>query len=114
MGRRSRFAYGWVDHIKSGYMAPPIQGAVEQLFNPSEPYLAAWTWIHNVDRDVARAIGPLTEYPLRLKGTALYYAVLCGFAALAEHLILAHKENVNARTGSRGTPLHAASSKGHL
>ncbi|KAI0289002.1 hypothetical protein BC826DRAFT_1107328 [Russula brevipes] len=107
-------ASSWVDHVKSGSMAPSIRGAVEQLFNPSEPHLAAWTWVHDVDRDVARAIGPLTEYPLRLKGTALYYAALCGFGALAEHLILVRKENVNARTGSRGTPLHAASSKGHL
>ena len=41
---------------------------------------------------------------------------LCGFAGLAEHLIVAHAHSpdVNSRGGSHTTGLHAASVKGHL
>jgi ankyrin repeat protein len=41
---------------------------------------------------------------------------LCGFAGLAEHLIVAHAHSpdVNSRGGSHTTALHAASVKGHL
>jgi hypothetical protein len=44
----------------------------------------------------------------------LYYASLCGFHALTEHLIAAHLPDVYSKGGSHRTALHAASVKGHL
>ncbi len=38
----------------------------------------------------------------------------CGFSRLAKHLIAAHAEDVNAKCGRYGTPLHAASIWGHV
>jgi len=35
----------WVDHAKFDGVASQVKRAMEQLFNPSEPYLTAWTWI---------------------------------------------------------------------
>jgi ankyrin repeat protein len=102
----------WVDHAKYEGVASRFQDALEQLFNPKKSYLAAWTWIHDVDSGRLRE----TTYYLypRPKATALYYAVLCGFSEVASHLIITHKENVNTECGYHGTPLHAASYNGHL
>jgi len=94
---------------------------MEQLFNPSKPYLVAWTWIHNVDpvsgwrwvREL-ESIDQLTDHPSLPKATALYYAVSCGLCGPAKYLISTHVENVNAKCGDQGSPLHAASVNGHL
>ena len=105
----------WVDHAKYEDVVSRIQDAMEQLFNPSKPYLAAWTWIHDVDSGRDRqTIHHLEEHPKRPEATALYYAVLCGFSRLANYLISAHGETVNAECGRHGSPLHAASYEGHL
>ncbi len=56
----------------------------------------------------------VTERPSSPRGTPLYYAVICGLFELAKHLIVTHREDVNAKCGIHGSPLHAASSEGHL
>jgi hypothetical protein len=104
----------WVDHAKYEDVASRVQGAMEQLFNPSKPYLAAWTWIHDVDSYGYREIVNLEERPERPEATALYYAALCGFSGLADYLITTQGENVDAKCGRRGSPLHAASDMGNL
>ena len=105
----------WVDHAKYEDVASRIQGAMEELFNPSKPYLPAWTWIHDVDSyEVRETIDDLEERPERPKATPLYYAALCGFSGLADYLITTHGESVHAKCGKCGSPLHAASYKGNL
>jgi hypothetical protein len=108
-------AQHWVDHAKYEDVALRIQDVMEELFNPNKPYLAAWTWIHDVDLGLSRkTIDNLEERPTRPRASALYYAVLCGFSGLANYLIITHGENVNAECGKDGTPLHAAAYAGHL
>ena len=108
-------AQHWVDHAKYEDVASRIEDVVEQLFDPNKPYLAAWTWIHDVDSNKGRkTIYDLEERPRRPVGSALYYAVLCGFSGLAKHLITTHAEDVNAEYGDRGTLLHPISYKGRL
>jgi ankyrin repeat protein len=108
-------AQHWVDHAKYEDVASRCQDAIEELFNPNKPYLAAWTWIHDVNSyEVRNTIHVLNERPTRPGATALYYAVLCGFSGLANYLITTHAEHVNAKCGNHGTPLHAASYEGHL
>ena len=109
-------AQHWVDHARYKDVAPRIQNGIEQLFNPNKSYLPAWTWIHDLDTvdQVRETTHALEERPKPPAATALYYAVLCGFGWLAGSLITAHGENVNASGGNHGTPLHAASYKGHL
>jgi ankyrin repeat protein len=105
----------WVDHAKYEDVASRFQGPIEQVFNPSKPYFAAWTWIHDIDSFGGQEIGHiLEERPKQPETTALYYAVLCGFSGLANHLITTHGEDVNVKCGYHGSPLHAASFKGHL
>ena len=106
----------WVDHTKFGDMASRIQDTIELLIDPQKPYLAMWAfWIHSVEvPGIPRSIKNLPEHPPRAEATALHYAVLCGFTGLAKHLIVARGEDVNARCGYYGSPLHAASYMGHL
>jgi hypothetical protein len=96
----------WVDHAKFEDVASRVQDMMERFFDPKKSYLAAWIRIHDVDR------GPFSP-PLR-KGTALYYAVLCGFNRLANFLIVAHAEDVNAECGRQNSPLQAALHNGDL
>ena len=111
-------AQNWVDHAKYEDVASRVQDLIEQLFNPSKPYLVTWTWIHDMDRlsqhRVRETIHDLEERPERVEATALYYAALCGFGVLVNYLITANAENVNAKCGYHGSPLHAASYEGHL
>ncbi|KAH9985038.1 hypothetical protein BJV74DRAFT_988733 [Russula compacta] len=108
-------AQNWVDHARFEDVASRILDPIECLLDPSKPYLAAWTWIYDVDRGRSRgSIDDLPEHPPRPEVTALYYAVLCGLSGLAKHLIVARGEDVNVKCGYHGSPLHAASNKGHL
>ena len=105
----------WFEHAKYEGVAPQVQGAMEELFNPRKPYLTSWVWIHDVDQEGFRTpIDTVTDNRSRPEGTALYYAVSCGLCGPAKYLISTHGEDVNAMCGNRGTPLHAASNKGHL
>ena len=105
----------WVNHVKFEDVASRFEDMMERLFNPNMPYLAAWVWVHNVDRPQARkAINNLPEHPPPPEATALYYAALCGFSVLVNYLIATHAEDVNAKCGWHGTPLHAALFEGHL
>ncbi|KAI0289211.1 hypothetical protein BC826DRAFT_1187953 [Russula brevipes] len=108
-------AQHWVDHVKYEDVASRVQDVMERLFDPDESHLTAWAWIYDVERGQARdSIDALPESPTPCDATALYCAVLCGFSRLAEHLIVAHTEYVNAKCGRHGTALHAASYMGHL
>jgi hypothetical protein len=60
----------WFIHAKYEGVAPRVQDAMEQLFNPTKPYLASWGWICDVDNGYIRD-PPLTDRPSRPNATAL-------------------------------------------
>ena len=105
----------WVAHAKYEGVASRIQDAMEQLFHPSNRYLAAWTWICRVDFSGSYRVKPintLEERPTRPREPALYYAVICGFSGLVNYLIVTHAENVDVECGIFRTPLNVASRRG--
>jgi ankyrin repeat protein len=106
-------AQHWFNHAKYEDVEPRVQDAMEELFNPSKPYLASWVWIHDVDQD-RKTIDTLPDHPSVPEATSLYYAVSCGLCGLAKSLITTRGEDVNAECGYHGTPLSAASYGGHL
>jgi len=98
-----------VEHAQYEDVASRVQNAMEELFNPTKSYFSAWVWIHDVEKDRnRRSINDLTQHPSPPMGTALYYAALCGFSGVANYLIITHAEDINAKSGSWGAPLHAA------
>jgi ankyrin repeat protein len=108
-------AQHWFVHARHEGVAQRVQDAMEQLFDPGNPYFAAWIWIYDmdVDRD-QKSIDMLADRPSCPKATALYYAVSCGLCGPAKYLISTHGEDVNAKFDDRGSPLYAASKLGHL
>ena len=96
----------WVDHAQFENIALDIQPGMERLFDRKKPHFAAWLRLYNID-------DPSTVGRTRPYAVPLYYAALCGFRNLAEYLVDAYPQDVNAMGGMHVTPLHAALEKGH-
>ena len=98
----------WVDHAQFGKVSSCVRDGMDDLFDSSKPHFTAWLQVHDID---------LTWFNFSLNahsvGSPLYYAAFCGFYDLAEHLIMKHPEQVNARGGRNLFPLPAALYRGH-
>ena len=103
----------WIDHAKAENVSSHVEHEMKQLFDPSMPHFTAWTWIYNIDLD-RHAVSMALARPYPPAVTPLYYSILCGFQGLAEWLVTTCFQDVNARSRSKQTPLHAASDKGFL
>ena len=108
-------AVHWVVHAKYGNVSAGIKKAMEYLFDPDKPYFAAWRELHNIDTN------PTSDLPFHYfaplwepNGVPLYYAALCGFQDLVEHLILKYPHHVDIHGGCYVTPLVAALAGGHF
>ncbi len=100
----------WVTHAQVENVASRVRDGMEYLFDPDKPYFEAWVQLHNVDHGTLRSNAPNPEPGAR----PLYYAALCGFHELVEHLTLEYPQCASATGGSLGTALHSASCEGHL
>jgi len=99
----------WVGHAKYGVVSPDILAGMKCLFDKDKPHFNAWIWLYNVDKQSPEP----TTHPIQPDAVPLYYAALCGFRDITEHLVHAHPKDVNAWGGNHVTPLHAALDKGH-
>ena len=105
----------WVDHAKFDDVSSDIQHGMETLeclFDRNKPHFAAWLWLYNIDD--SSGVFKANVYHGGPCAVPLYYAALCGFRDIANHLIDAHPQDINARGGKHVTPLHAALERGHL
>jgi hypothetical protein len=102
----------WVDHAQFSDVSSHIKEVMKRLFDPAKPHFAAWVWLYDMDRYWTERMP--TMHPTQPDAMPLYYASLCGFVGLTDHLIAAHSLDVNSKGGFHITPLHAASVKGHL
>ena len=96
----------WVDHGRFENVSSTIQVAMEQLFDPDMPHFSTWVWLFDIDDPWRREMP--TTHPERPQAVPLYYAILCGFRGLIEHLITTSPKDVDARGGYYETPLFAA------
>jgi len=101
----------WVDHARFDDVSMCIQDAMKRLFTPTEPHFAAWVWLYDIDYPHREIMS--TEHPTPPKAVPLYYATLCGFRDIVDHLIVTCPQDLNARGGLHCTPLHAAIVKGN-
>ena len=102
-------AQHWVNHAQFEKVSSRIREGMNDLFDGSKPHFAAWLKVHNIDERWSY----LSSFS-RDRGSPLYYAAFCGFYDLAEHLIMKHPEQVNARGGRILAPLPAALYKKHF
>ena len=104
-------AQHWVTHARVEDVSLRIKDGMECLFDADKPHFATWLWIYNEDSSWPSIS---TMRPEKPAGVPLYYAARLGFRDLAEHLIIEHPEHVNARGGAYRTPMHAATTAGHV
>ena len=102
----------WVKHAQFRNVSSHIEEVMKHLFDPAKPHFAAWVWLYDIDSDWKEPMSNI--HPMRPEALPLYYATLCGFRGLVEHLIAANSEDVNNWGGFYTSPLHAASIKGHV
>jgi ankyrin repeat protein len=102
----------WVDHAKAEGVSFGVQDLMERLFDPDAPYFATWVWIYDIDRPW-KGFMP-TVQPTEPEAKPLYYAALCGFRSLMDHLLVTHQMGVNVAGGDHIAALNAALSRGEL
>jgi Ankyrin repeats (many copies)/Ankyrin repeats (3 copies) len=102
----------WVAHVRFGKASSCLRKAMETLFDPDKSYFEAWLELHDMDIDSYQSTFYLFS-ERESRGTPLYYAALCGFQDLVEHLVVNNPEHVNATGGWYVVPLIAALKAGH-
>jgi len=105
-------AQHWVDHGRFEDVSSRIQDAMERLFDGDGRSFATWIWIYDIDYPFRQHM--FEDRPPRPEASALYYATLCGFHNLVEHLIAKYPGNINTRGGRHGSALNAALVKRNL
>jgi ankyrin repeat protein len=92
-----------------------LQKGIEYLFDLDKPHFKAWLTMYDIDTappnySTFYNITPYRKSP----ATPLYYAALCGFHDLVEHLTTKHPQDVNADGGYYVRPLLAALAGHHF
>ena len=105
-------AWHWMTHARVENVASQVRDGLYDLFDLDKPYFEAWIQLHDIDPEDDDTFPNMPDSEPGAR--PLYYAALCGFEGLVEHLTLKHPQYVSARGGQRGTALHSASSEGHL
>ncbi len=107
----------WVTHAQFQSVSSLLRKAMEFLFDPDKPYFTAWLQLHNMDDySSGQPFSRLrTVMPRSRSGvTPLYYAALCGFQVLVEHLVIKSPLQLNTHGGRYVTPLVAALARRHF
>lgn len=106
-------AQHWVDHAKFGKVASQVEDDMERLFDPKGKHFERLLSIYNIDKGNNKTTPDLAPQSAS-RPNPLYFAALCGFSDLANYLVTMCAEPVDVKYGYHGSPLHAASYKGHL
>jgi ankyrin repeat protein len=104
----------WVTHAQFQGVSSLLRKAMEYLFDSDKPYFAAWLQLHDMDKYPRQTFFTWQSAHSRSSATPLYYAALCGFQDLVEHLVIKYPQHVNTRGGCLLTPLIAALARRHF
>ena len=99
----------WNTHAQFGEVSSRSQKGMEYLFNPDKPHFMAWITLYDIDTQPdSWATFFMFEQGREYAGPPLYYAALCGFHDLVEHLIAKCPQDVNGDGGYYKRPVIAA------
>ena len=115
----------WVAHAQFEKVSSFLRKAMESLFDVDKPYFATWLQLHDIDTPpnvdssslywvATLNLSPYSPASTKSSPTPLYYAALCGFKDLVEHLVIKYPRNVNTDGGYYKTPLVAALAGRHF
>ena len=85
----------WVAHAQFEDVASHVKDGMQSLFDPEKYHLEAWLLIHDIDQP---------DYGLYDSPNHLYYAALCGFHDVVEHLVITHPQLTNTFSSRRNIP----------
>jgi ankyrin repeat protein len=118
IGKRSPLvgyaAEHWVTHAHFERVSSFLRKAMEDLFDVDKPYFADWLQSHDIDTRSSPSSLYWFAVDTKSGATPLYYAALCGFQDLVEHLVVKYPRHVNTRGGCYVTPLFAALARRHF
>ena len=104
----------WVTHAQVKNVSSNVRQAMESLLDEDNPYFAAWLELYDMDTEpLGSTFYYFTPDP-KSPAVPLYYAALCGFQDIVEHLIVKDPRQVNARGGYYVTPAVAALARKHF
>ena len=112
----------WVTHAQFERVSSFLRRAMENLFDADKPYFAAWLQLYDIDTNPTAVLysspssSPLYWFAASTKSdtTPLYYAALCGFEDLVEHLVVKFPQHVDISGGYYVKPLFAALAGRHF
>jgi hypothetical protein len=105
----------WTTHAQFGEVSSNLHKGMEYLFDANKPHFEVWLTLCDIDTEPNSYATFWWFTPVnKSTATPLYYAALCGFHDLVEHLITKHPQNVNAEGGWYVRPLVAALAGEHF
>jgi ankyrin repeat protein len=102
----------WTTHAQFETVSSRIKDGMKRLFDADQPHFAIWLWLYDEEAVLLNSLSSMS--PETPRAVPLYYAAKFGFRDLAEHLIAENPDHINARGGSKETPMHVAASQGHI
>jgi hypothetical protein len=100
----------WVSHARAGNSHLSIMRSMKTLFDSDQQHFTTWVRIYDMDE---LALGRPWTRPWNT-AKPLYYAALCEFYDLVEHLVNNHPLHINDLGGQHNYPLVAALHNGHI
>ena len=105
----------WTTHAQFRGVSSRLQKGMVYLFNPDKPHFRVWLTLNDIDTIPDKE----TTFYMFIRhdtyaATPLYYAALCGFHDLVEHLISKYPQDVNADGGYFMRPIIAALAGEHF
>jgi hypothetical protein len=90
----------WVRHAQFERVSSFLRKEMECLFDLDNPYFAAWVELDDIDTypKETSSLSPFAVYK-KSRATPLYYAALCGFEDLVEHLVVKYPEQLDTIGG---------------
>ena len=107
----------WTTHAQFGEVSSRLHKGMEYLFDADKPHFKVWLTLYDIDTDPSEDSDATFYYFASYDespANPLYYAALCGFHDLVEHLITEHPQDVNAVGGYYVRPLVAALAGEHF
>jgi len=100
----------WATHAQFKNVSSYLRHPMECLFDVDRPYFASWLKLHDIDTPppFESPFCSITRPTWKPPAGPIYYAALCGFRDLTEHLIAKNPQGVKASGGYYMTSCVAA------
>jgi len=106
----------WTTHVQFGEVSSRLHKGMECLFDTNKPHFKVWLTLCDMDTysNYDGTFYWFVPHGGKSPAAPLYYAALCGFHDLVEHLITKNPQDVNADGGYYLRPLVVALAGEHF